>query len=123
MYPKIGSAMARLLDNYISASNFKIIEYTSSDLTNDLEAKFCIQITEARNREDRKSQESAKSDHGEEESDDEITVHDLKGAEVMIHARGDCPIHPFQKTFKEKKLIENNENFCDKCFCYICDVK
>ena len=47
----------------------------------------------------------------------------LQTGEIMIHARGDCPIYPFEKTEKEKLVIPANEKYCEKCFCYICDVK
>ena len=43
----------------------------------------------------------ASSDEQSADEDDllaSVTV--VKGAEVMVHHRGDCPIHPFRKTFK-----------------------
>ena len=57
-------------------------------------------------------------------SDDEIMPGDvIKEGDVMIHPRADCPIHRnFRKTFKQTKIIPENELFCEKCYCYICDI-
>ena len=57
-------------------------------------------------------------------SGDIVKVKTVKKGEVMTHMRADCPVHPFRK-FKHTltKVIVENEAKCDKCFCYICDVK
>ena len=56
-------------------------------------------------------------------SDDEIVAGDvIKQGDVMIHPRSDCPVHSFKKTFKQQKVIPENELYCEKCFCYICDI-
>ena len=66
-------------------------------------------------------------DSDEQDSDDDediiTTGTVVKEADILIHPRGGCPIHPFRKTFKEKKVIAKNEKFCEKCFCYICDIE
>ena len=58
----------------------------------------------------------------EEDGPDVVVGDVIKTAEVMIHPRADCPIYPFKKTFKPTKVIYENEKFCEKCFCYICDI-
>ena len=56
-------------------------------------------------------------------SDDEVVAGDvLKEGDIMIHPRSDCPLYQFKKTFKQQKIIPENELFCPKCFCYICDI-
>merc|ERR1712168_601632 len=57
------------------------------------------------------------------ETAEDVVVGDvIKTADIMIHPRSDCPIYPFKKTFKPTKVIYENEKFCEKCFCYICDI-
>jgi hypothetical protein len=60
-----------------------------------------------------------------ESSDDDLiaTGTVVKEAEILVHPRSGCPIYPFRKTFKETKVIARNEKFCEKCFCYICDIE
>ena len=74
---------------------------------------------------DLSSDEEEDDDHGrpaEEDGPDVVVGDVIKTAEVMIHPRADCPIYPFKKTFKPTKVIYENEKFCEKCFCYICDI-
>lgn len=66
------------------------------------------------------------SDDGQDsDSDDDLVTTGtvLKEAEILVHPRSGCPIHPFRKTFKEKKIFAKNEKYCEKCFCYICDIE
>merc|ERR1711917_40324 len=74
---------------------------------------------------DLSSDEDNDGDQGrpaEEDGPDVVVGDVIKTAEVMIHPRADCPIYPFKKTFKPTKVIYENEKFCEKCFCYICDI-
>ena len=74
---------------------------------------------------DLSSDEDDNGDEGrpaEEDGPDVVVGDVIKTAEVMIHPRSDCPIYPFKKTFKPTKVIYENEKFCEKCFCYICDI-
>ena len=68
--------------------------------------------------------EDGHEDSGESSDDDLIATGTVvKEAEILVHPRSGCPIYPFRKTFKEKKVIAKNEKFCEKCFCYICDIE
>ena len=62
------------------------------------------------------------ADGGHPTEEDVVVGDVIKTAEVMIHPRSDCPTYPFKKTFKPTKVIYENEKFCQKCFCYICDI-
>ncbi|CBY20935.1 unnamed protein product [Oikopleura dioica] len=103
---------------------------TNSESENEIEIEV---IKEAREKEpvsEPKIQaiEDSGSENGqdsEESSDDDLiaTGTVVKEAEILVHPRNGCPIHPFRKTFKEKKVIAKNEKFCEKCFCYICDIE
>uniref|UniRef100_A0A3P8U976 Uncharacterized protein n=1 Tax=Amphiprion percula TaxID=161767 RepID=A0A3P8U976_AMPPE len=54
--------------------------------------------------------------------DEDLVVTFSRRAEVLPHARYDCPIHPFTATDCETGVpVAGNQLFCDQCFCYICD--
>ncbi|XP_070683801.1 uncharacterized protein [Pempheris klunzingeri] len=54
--------------------------------------------------------------------DEDLVVTFSRRAEVLPHARYDCPIHPFTATDCEIGApVANNQLMCDQCFCYICD--
>ncbi|KAK2817303.1 hypothetical protein Q5P01_025494 [Channa striata] len=54
--------------------------------------------------------------------DEDLVVTFSRRAEVLPHARYDCPIHPFTPTDNEiSSPVATNQLFCDQCFCYICD--
>ena len=66
------------------------------------------------------SEEEEKMEDEEEKIDDEVVMIG-SGPEITTfpHSRHDCLLHPIQgksKTFKMK-------NFCENCFCFVCDVK
>ncbi|TKS68509.1 hypothetical protein D9C73_002572 [Collichthys lucidus] len=54
--------------------------------------------------------------------DEDLVVTFSRRAEVLPHARYDCPIHPFTATDCEiGGPVASNQLICDQCFCYICD--
>ncbi|XP_029367382.1 uncharacterized protein LOC115049369 isoform X2 [Echeneis naucrates] len=54
--------------------------------------------------------------------DEDLVVTFSRRAEVLPHARYDCPIHPFTPTDCELNApVADNQLMCDQCFCYICD--
>ncbi|XP_047434981.1 uncharacterized protein zgc:112980 [Mugil cephalus] len=54
--------------------------------------------------------------------DEDLVVTYSRSAEVLPHARYDCPIHPFMATDRETASpVASNQLICDQCFCYICD--
>ncbi|XP_044203407.1 uncharacterized protein zgc:112980 [Thunnus albacares] len=54
--------------------------------------------------------------------DEDLVVTFSRRAEVLPHARYDCPIHPFTATDNEVNApVAGNQLICDQCFCYICD--
>ncbi|KAM9363740.1 uncharacterized protein ABDE67_019425 [Symphorus nematophorus] len=54
--------------------------------------------------------------------DEDLVVTFSRRAEVLPHARYDCPIHPFTATDCETGApVAGNNLICDQCFCYICD--
>ncbi|XP_029949843.1 uncharacterized protein LOC115390213 [Salarias fasciatus] len=54
--------------------------------------------------------------------DEDLVVTFCQRAEVLPHARYDCPVHPFTSTECETSApVDRNKLFCDQCFCYICD--
>ncbi|XP_059190182.1 uncharacterized protein zgc:112980 isoform X2 [Centropristis striata] len=54
--------------------------------------------------------------------DEDLVVTFSRCAEVLPHARYDCPIHPFTATDCEiGDPVASNMLMCDQCFCYICD--
>ncbi|XP_019109200.2 uncharacterized protein LOC109136586 isoform X1 [Larimichthys crocea] len=54
--------------------------------------------------------------------DEDLVVTFSHRAEVLPHARYDCPIHPFTATDCEiGGAVASNQLICDQCFCYICD--
>ncbi|XP_051242575.1 uncharacterized protein zgc:112980 isoform X2 [Dicentrarchus labrax] len=54
--------------------------------------------------------------------DEDLVVTFSRRAEVLPHARYDCPIHPFTATDDETiGPVAGNQLICDQCFCYICD--
>uniref|UniRef100_A0A3Q3K1H4 Uncharacterized protein n=1 Tax=Monopterus albus TaxID=43700 RepID=A0A3Q3K1H4_MONAL len=54
--------------------------------------------------------------------DEDLVVTFSRRAEVLPHARYDCPIHPFMATDHEVSgPVASNQLICDQCFCYICD--
>ncbi|XP_033940388.1 uncharacterized protein [Pseudochaenichthys georgianus] len=54
--------------------------------------------------------------------DEDLVITFSRSAEVLPHARYDCPIHPFTATDCEVSVpVPNNHLMCDQCFCYICD--
>ncbi|XP_067352949.1 uncharacterized protein zgc:112980 isoform X2 [Channa argus] len=54
--------------------------------------------------------------------DEDLVITFSRRAEVLPHARYDCPIHPFTASDDEISApVDSNQLFCDQCFCYICD--
>ncbi|KAM7419619.1 hypothetical protein PAMA_016629 [Pampus argenteus] len=54
--------------------------------------------------------------------DEDLVVTFSRPAEVLPHARYDCPIHLFTATDCEIRApLAGNQLICDQCFCYICD--
>ncbi|CAN9510206.1 unnamed protein product [Ophioblennius macclurei] len=54
--------------------------------------------------------------------DEDLVVTYCQRAEVLPHARYDCPLHPFTHTECEMGApAGKNGLFCDQCYCYICD--
>ncbi|XP_037621769.1 uncharacterized protein zgc:112980 isoform X2 [Sebastes umbrosus] len=53
---------------------------------------------------------------------EDLVITFSRRAEVLPHARYDCPIHPFTATYCEIGApVAGNQLMCDQCFCYICD--
>uniref|UniRef100_A0A3P8UP47 Zgc:112980 n=1 Tax=Cynoglossus semilaevis TaxID=244447 RepID=A0A3P8UP47_CYNSE len=54
---------------------------------------------------------------------EDLVVTYSRRAEVLPHARYDCPIHPFTRATdcEVGAPVADNQLFCDQCFCYICD--
>ncbi|XP_039659759.1 uncharacterized protein zgc:112980 isoform X1 [Perca fluviatilis] len=54
--------------------------------------------------------------------DEDLVVTFSRRAEVLPHARYDCPIHTFTATdCMIDTPVAGNQLMCDQCFCYICD--
>ncbi|XP_077575904.1 uncharacterized protein LOC144198653 [Stigmatopora nigra] len=53
--------------------------------------------------------------------DEELIVTFFRPAEVLPHARFNCPKHPFIATDNCSEPVPGNELLCEQCFCYICD--
>ncbi|MED6269586.1 hypothetical protein CHARACLAT_000987, partial [Characodon lateralis] len=54
--------------------------------------------------------------------DEDLVVTFARRADVLPHARYDCPIHPFTPADSETSApVADNQLICDQCFCYICD--
>ncbi|XP_034043687.1 uncharacterized protein zgc:112980 [Thalassophryne amazonica] len=54
--------------------------------------------------------------------DEDLVVTFSRRAEVLPHARYDCPINPFTATDHDTtQPVAGNQLICDQCFCYICD--
>ncbi|XP_028448182.1 uncharacterized protein zgc:112980 isoform X3 [Perca flavescens] len=54
--------------------------------------------------------------------DEDLVVTFSRRAEVLPHARYDCPIHTFTATdCIINTPVAGNQLMCDQCFCYICD--
>ncbi|XP_034398869.1 uncharacterized protein zgc:112980 isoform X2 [Cyclopterus lumpus] len=54
--------------------------------------------------------------------DEDLVITFSRSAEVLPHARYDCPIHAFTPTDSEIGVsVAGNHLTCDQCFCYICD--
>ncbi|XP_068063366.1 uncharacterized protein [Anomalospiza imberbis] len=65
-------------------------------------------------------QEKKSEELVDEEGDLVVTY--CKQANVMPHARHDCPTHPFERRESDTCLpLGKNADICDQCYCYICD--
>ncbi|KAA8595244.1 hypothetical protein FQN60_012379 [Etheostoma spectabile] len=54
--------------------------------------------------------------------DEDLVVTFSRRAEVLPHARYDCPVHAFTATdCVIDTPVAGNQLMCDQCFCYICD--
>ena len=59
-------------------------------------------------------------------SGDILKIKEVKPAVIWSHLRANCPVHQFAKlkgTWSLTAVHKANEVFCDKCFCYVCDVQ
>ncbi|XP_061840553.1 uncharacterized protein [Nerophis lumbriciformis] len=52
---------------------------------------------------------------------EDLVVTFARPAELLPHARYDCPIHPFTASDNCVAPVSGNQNKCEQCFCYICD--
>ncbi|XP_019717739.1 uncharacterized protein LOC109511258 isoform X2 [Hippocampus comes] len=53
--------------------------------------------------------------------DEDLVVTFSRPAELLPHARFDCPRHPFTATDECGEPVSENRLLCAQCFCYICD--
>ncbi|XP_020773093.2 uncharacterized protein zgc:112980 [Boleophthalmus pectinirostris] len=54
--------------------------------------------------------------------EEDLVVTFSRRADILPHARYDCPIQPFMATECEISApVHNNQLMCEQCFCYICD--
>ncbi|KAM8880338.1 uncharacterized protein AB9W97_015204 isoform 2-T3 [Spinachia spinachia] len=53
--------------------------------------------------------------------DEDLVITFSRRAEVLPHARYDCPEHVFTATDDTGAPAAGNQLMCDQCFCYICD--
>uniref|UniRef100_A0A8C5AW66 Uncharacterized protein n=1 Tax=Gadus morhua TaxID=8049 RepID=A0A8C5AW66_GADMO len=54
--------------------------------------------------------------------EEDLVVTFSKRAEVLPHARYDCPLYPFTRAeYVKSGPIDSNHQFCEQCFCYVCD--
>ncbi|KAM9819643.1 uncharacterized protein ACBT44_009355 isoform 1-T3 [Syngnathus typhle] len=53
--------------------------------------------------------------------DEDLVVIFSRPAELLPHARFDCPKHPFTATDESGEPVAGNQLVCGQCFCYICD--
>ncbi|XP_061686880.1 uncharacterized protein zgc:112980 isoform X2 [Syngnathoides biaculeatus] len=53
--------------------------------------------------------------------EEDLVVTFARPAEVLPHARFDCPKHPFEATDDCANPVPGNHLQCEQCFCYICD--
>ena len=54
------------------------------------------------------------------QDDEDFEILKVKKAAVMVHHRDACPEFPFEK---DSNSEAKNKLFCEKCFCYICDIE
>lgn len=55
-------------------------------------------------------------------ADEDLVVTFSRPADLLPHARYDCPLQPFMATECEISApVHNNKLICEQCFCYICD--
>ena len=77
-------------------------------------------------KENKKKKENAAPKEDDAEGDDcEIAICGIYNSQVFIHMRQHCTKYPFmEKTQKGRKKgrKKNNMNYCDKCYCYVCDI-
>ncbi|XP_041839479.1 uncharacterized protein zgc:112980 isoform X2 [Melanotaenia boesemani] len=53
---------------------------------------------------------------------EDVIVTFSRRADVLPHARYDCPVHPFTPSDCDTNApVASNQLICDQCFCYICD--
>ncbi|XP_061575849.1 uncharacterized protein zgc:112980 isoform X2 [Cololabis saira] len=91
-----------------------ILSDDEEDMDSETEAS-CL-IVEA---EDVKKADGVSPPGGLEE---DLVVTFSRRADVLPHARYDCPIHAFTAADCETEApVDNNHRICDQCFCYICD--
>lgn len=54
--------------------------------------------------------------------DEDLVVTFSRRADLLPHARYDCPVHAFTATECEVTApVDSNQLICKQCFCYICD--
>ncbi|XP_051939971.1 uncharacterized protein zgc:112980 isoform X2 [Hippocampus zosterae] len=53
--------------------------------------------------------------------DEDLVITFSRPAELLPHARFDCPRHPFTATDECAQPVSENRLLCAQCFCYICD--
>jgi len=68
-----------------------------------------------------KKKEQNKDEKTASDDDIEIEYCGMTNAQVFPHMRQHCTKYPFWIK-KQKGRKQNNKQYCDKCYCFVCDV-